>query len=121
MSPRNESMKFSRRRFLTLAAGAVALPAITRAAWADAYPARPVRMIVGFPASNASDIVARLAGQKLSERLGQAFVVENRPGAGGNIGVEAVVTAAPDGYMLLAASASAAINATLYAHLSFNF
>jgi tripartite-type tricarboxylate transporter receptor subunit TctC len=78
-------------------------------------------MIVGFPASNASDIVARLAAQKLSERLGQSFVIENRPGAGGNIGVEAVVTAAPDGYMLLAASTSAAINATLYDHLSFNF
>jgi tripartite-type tricarboxylate transporter receptor subunit TctC len=114
-------MKFSRRRFLTLAASAVALPAVTRAAWADAYPARPVRMVVGFPASNASDIVARLAGQKLSERLGQAFVVENRPGAGGNIGVEFVANATPDGYTLLAGSTSATINATLYEHLNFNF
>jgi tripartite-type tricarboxylate transporter receptor subunit TctC len=78
-------------------------------------------MVVGFPASNASDIVARLAGQKLSERLGQSFIVENRPGAGGNIAVEFVVNAAPDGYTLLAASTSAAINATLYEHLSFNF
>jgi tripartite-type tricarboxylate transporter receptor subunit TctC len=114
-------MRFSRRRFLRLAASAAALPAASPIAWADAYPTRPVRMIVGFPASNASDIVARLAGQKLSERLGQSFVIENRPGAGGNIGVEAVVTATPDGYTLLAASASAAINATLYEHLSFNF
>ncbi|HSZ68372.1 MAG TPA: tripartite tricarboxylate transporter substrate binding protein [Xanthobacteraceae bacterium] len=78
-------------------------------------------MVVGFPASNASDIVARLAGQKLSERLGQSFIVENRPGAGGNIAVEFVVNAGPDGYTLLAASTSAAINATLYEHLSFNF
>jgi tripartite-type tricarboxylate transporter receptor subunit TctC len=114
-------MKNSRRQFLHLAAGAAVLPAISTGARAETYPARPVRMIVGFPASNASDIVARLSAQKLSERLGQSFVVENRPGAGGNIGVEAVVTATPDGYMLLAASASAAINATLYAHLSFNF
>jgi tripartite-type tricarboxylate transporter receptor subunit TctC len=114
-------MKISRRRVLHLAASAVALPAIPPIAWADTYPSRPVRMIVGFPASNASDIVARLAAQKLSERLGQSFVVENRPGAGGNIGVEAVVTATPDGYTLLAASTSAAINATLYEHLSFNF
>jgi tripartite-type tricarboxylate transporter receptor subunit TctC len=108
-------MKISRRRLLHLAAGAAALPAASPIAspmaWADAYPTRPVRMIVGFPASNASDIVARLAAQKLSERLGQSFVIENRPGAGGNIGVEAVVTAAPDGYTLLAASTSAAINA----------
>jgi tripartite-type tricarboxylate transporter receptor subunit TctC len=94
---------------------------MTRAASADAYPARPVRMVVGFPASNASDIVARLAGQKLSERLGQAFIVENRPGAGGNIGVEFVANATPDGYTLLAGSTSATINATLYEHLNFNF
>jgi tripartite-type tricarboxylate transporter receptor subunit TctC len=114
-------MKISRRRLLHLAAGAAALPPASPIAWADAYPTRPVRMIVGFPASNASDIVARLAAQKLSEQLGQSFVIENRPGAGGNIGVEAVVTAAPDGYTLLAASTSAAINATLYEHLSFNF
>ncbi len=114
-------MKFSRRRFVQLAASVSALPSIATMARADAYPTRPVRMVVGFPASNASDIVARLAGQKLSERLGQSFIVENRPGAGGNIGVEFVVNAAPDGYTLLAASTSAAINATLYGHLNFNF
>jgi tripartite-type tricarboxylate transporter receptor subunit TctC len=114
-------MRFHRRRFLHLAASAVALPAVTRRARADAYPTRPVRMVVGFPASNASDIVARLAAQKLSERLGQSFVVENRPGAGGNIGVEFVVNATADGYTLLAGSTSATINATLYEHLNFNF
>ena len=113
--------RFSRRRFLQLAASASALSSIARPARANTYPTRPVRMVVGFPASNASDIVARLAGQKLSERLGQSFIVENRPGAGGNIGVEFVVNAAPDGYTLLAASTSAAINATLYEHLNFNF
>jgi tripartite-type tricarboxylate transporter receptor subunit TctC len=114
-------VRFSRRRFVQLAASASALSSIARPARADSYPTRPVRMVVGFPASNASDIVARLAGQKLSERLGQSFIVENRPGAGGNIAVEFVVNAAPDGYTLLAASTSAAINATLYEHLSFNF
>ena len=114
-------VRFSRRRFVQFAASASALSSIARTARADTYPTRPVRMVVGFPASNASDIVARLAGQKLSERLGQSFIVENRPGAGGNIGVEFVVNAAPDGYTLLAASTSAAINATLYGHLNFNF
>jgi tripartite-type tricarboxylate transporter receptor subunit TctC len=114
-------VRFSRRRFVQLAAGASALSSVATIARADTYPTRPVRMVVGFPASNASDIVARLAGQKLSERLGQSFIVENRPGAGGNIAVEFVVNAAPDGYTLLAASTSAAINATLYEHLSFNF
>jgi tripartite-type tricarboxylate transporter receptor subunit TctC len=118
-------MRISRRRFLDLAAGAVVLPAMLpampRIARSDAYPARPVRMVVGFPASNASDIVARLAAEKLSQRLGQSFVVENRPGAAGNIGVEFVVNATPDGYTLLAASASAAINASLYNDLHFNF
>jgi tripartite-type tricarboxylate transporter receptor subunit TctC len=114
-------MKLPRRRFLHLAAGAAVLPAVSRMAQADTYPSRPVRMIVGFPASNASDIVARLAAQKLSERLGQSFAIENRPGAGGSIGAEAVVNATPDGYTLLGASTSAAINATLYDHLNFNF
>ena len=114
-------VRFSRRRFVQLAASASALSSIARPARADSYPTRPVRMVVGFPASNASDIVARLAGQKLSERLGQSFIVENRPGAGGNIAVEFVVNAGPDGYTLLAASTSAAINATLYENLSFNF
>ena len=113
--------RFSRRRFVQLAASASALSSVARPARANTYPTRPVRMVVGFPASNASDIVARLAGQNLSERLGQSFIVENRPGAGGNIGVEFVVNAAPDGYTLLAASTSAAINATLYGHLNFNF
>jgi tripartite-type tricarboxylate transporter receptor subunit TctC len=114
-------MKFSRRRAVHLAAGALALPAVLRVARADTYPTRPVRMIVGFPASNASDIVGRFAGQALSERLGQSFVIENRPGAGGNIGAEAVVNASPDGYTLLLISPSAAANATLYDHLNFNF
>jgi tripartite-type tricarboxylate transporter receptor subunit TctC len=114
-------VRFSRRRFVQLAAGASALSSVATIARTDTYPTRPVRMVVGFPASNASDIVARLAGQKLSERLGQSFIVENRPGAGGNIAVEFVVNAAPDGYTLLAASTSAAINATLYENLSFNF
>jgi tripartite-type tricarboxylate transporter receptor subunit TctC len=114
-------MRISRRHILRWAAGTAALPAFATTGRADTYPTRPVRMVVGFPASNASDIVARLAAQKLSERLGQSFVVENRPGAGGNIGVEFVVNAAPDGYTLLAASTSAAINATLYAKLNFSF
>ena len=114
-------MKFPRRQFLHLAAGAAALPVVSRSARAQAYPTRPVRVIVGFPASNASDLVARLAGQALSERLGQQFVIENRPGAGGNIGTEVVVNAQPDGYTLLSISPSATINATLYDNLSFNF
>ena len=94
-------MKLPRRQFLHLAAGAAALPAVSRIARAQAYPTRPVRIIVGFPAGGATDIVARLIGQWLSERLGQPFVIENRPGAGGNIGTEAVVRAPPDGYTLL--------------------
>jgi len=97
------------------------LPSAPRFALAEDYPTRPVRVVVGFPASNASDIVARLTGQWLSERLGQAFVTENRPGAGGNIGTEVVVNAAPDGYTLLSVSPSAATNATLYDNLNFNF
>src|SRR5262245_61717736 len=91
-------MKLPRRNFLHLAAGAAALPAISRVARAQAYPARPVRIIVGFPPGGTADIVARLMGQRLSERLGQPFVTENRPGAGGNIGTEAVVRAPADGY-----------------------
>jgi tripartite-type tricarboxylate transporter receptor subunit TctC len=114
-------MKRPRRQFLHLAAGAAALPLVSRVAKAQTYPSRPVRIIVGFPASNASDVVARLAGQVLSERLGQQFVIENRPGAGGNIGTEVVVNASPDGYTLLSISPSAAINATLYDNLNFNF
>jgi tripartite-type tricarboxylate transporter receptor subunit TctC len=110
-----------RRKFLHLAAGAAALPAVTRTTWAQAYPARPVRIIVGFPAGGGVDIVARLIGQWLSERLGQPFVIENRPGAGSNIATEVVVRAPADGYTLLLVHASNAINATLYDKLNFNF
>src|ERR1700686_3568716 len=90
------SMKLPRRRFLHLAAGAAALPALSRVAWAQTYPTRPVRLIVGFAAGGGTDVMARLMGQWLSERLGQPFVIENRPGAGSNTGTEAVVRAAPD-------------------------
>ena len=114
-------MKLPRRTFLHLAAGAAALPAISRFAWAQAYPTRPVRLIVPFGPAGASDITARLIGQWLSERLGQQFVIENRPGAGGNIGTEAVVRAAPDGYTLLYVTTPNAVNATLYDKLNFNF
>src|SRR5438552_2626970 len=93
-------MKLPRRNFLHLAAGAAALPTVSRIARAQAYPSRPVRLIVPFGPAGATDITARLIGQWLSERLGQQFVIENRPGAGGNVGTEAVVRAAPDGYML---------------------
>jgi tripartite-type tricarboxylate transporter receptor subunit TctC len=113
--------KFPRREFLRLATAAAALPAMPRIASAQAYPTRPVRMVVGFPAGNASDIVARLAGQALSERLGQQFIVDNRPGAGGNIGTEVVVRAPADGYTILLASPSTTTNATLYKNLTFNF
>jgi tripartite-type tricarboxylate transporter receptor subunit TctC len=109
------------RQFLHLAAGAVALPALSRIAKAQAYPTRPVRLIVGFPAGGPSDIVARLIGQWLSERLGQPIVIENRPGAGTNIATEAVAKAAPDGYTLLLATSTNAFNATLYDNLNFNF
>jgi tripartite-type tricarboxylate transporter receptor subunit TctC len=114
-------VRLSRRRILRLSAAAAALPAVTRVASAQTYPARPVRIIVGFPAGNASDIVARLIAQKLSDKLGQPFIVENRPGAGGNIGAEFVVNAAPDGYTLLLISPSSTSNATLYDNLNFNF
>ena len=94
-------MKLPRRKFLHLAAGAAALPAVARLAWAQTYPTRPVRIIVPFPAGLATDTIARLMGQSLSERLGQPFVIENRTGAGGNIGTESVVRATPDGHTLL--------------------
>jgi tripartite-type tricarboxylate transporter receptor subunit TctC len=110
-----------RRKFLHLAAGAAALPAVSRIAGAQSYPSRPVRIIVGFPAGGGVDIVARLIGQWLSERLGQPFVIENRPGAGSNIATEVVVRAPADGYTLLLVHASNAINATLYDKLNFNF
>jgi tripartite-type tricarboxylate transporter receptor subunit TctC len=114
-------MKLSRRQFLYLAAGAAALPFVSREVAAQKYPSRPVRIIGGFPPGGTADIVARLMGQWLSERLGQPIVVENRPGAGGNIGAEAAVRAARDGYTLLLAASSNAINATVYDQLSFNF
>jgi tripartite-type tricarboxylate transporter receptor subunit TctC len=114
-------MKLPRRRFLHLAAGGAALPATSRIAWAQTYPTRPVRIIVGFAPAGATDICARLIGQWLSERLNQQFVVENRPGAGSNIATEAVVRAPTDGYTLLLAGAPAAFNATLYDNLNFNF
>jgi tripartite-type tricarboxylate transporter receptor subunit TctC len=114
-------MKLPRRNFLHLAAGAAALPAVSRIARAQAYPSRPVRIIVGFPAGLAADTVARLIAQSLSERLGQQFVIENRPGAASNIAAEAVVRASPDGYSLLKVTQANAINATLYENLGFNF
>jgi tripartite-type tricarboxylate transporter receptor subunit TctC len=115
-------MKPSRRQFLqTAAGGAVALPAVSRIASVQTYPMGPVHLIVGFAAGGPTDIAARLLGQWLSERLGQQFVIENRSGAGSNIGTEAVVRAPPDGYTLLLAGTTNATNATLYDNLNFNF
>ncbi|MGD0025998.1 MAG: tripartite tricarboxylate transporter substrate binding protein [Xanthobacteraceae bacterium] len=114
-------MKLHRRKFLHLAAGAAALPALSGAAWAQSYPTRPLRIIVGFPAGGAPDIIARLLGQSLSERLGQTFVIVNRPGAGTNIATETVVRAAPDGYTVLLVTSPNMINASLYANPGFNF
>jgi tripartite-type tricarboxylate transporter receptor subunit TctC len=114
-------MKFRRRLFLQLAGAAMVAPAGSPVAWAQTYPTRPVRLIVGFAAGGVTDIVARLIGQWLSERLGQQFIVENRTGAATNVATEAVVRAAPDGYTLLVSSAANAINATLYENLNFNF
>ncbi len=114
-------MKLPRRAFLQLAAGAAVLPAMSRIAKAQAYPNKFVRLVVPFPAGGQIDIVGRIIGQWLSERLGQQFIVDNRPGAGGNIGTEAVVRAPTDGYTLLMASATNAISATLYDNLKFNF
>ena len=114
-------MKFPRRTFLHLAVGAAALPAVPRIARAQAYPSRPVRIVVGFPAGGATDIQARLMGQWLSDRLGQQFIIENRAGASGNIGTEAVAKASADGYTLLQVVTPNAINAALYTHLNFDF
>src|ERR1700730_3114627 len=114
-------MKLRRRQFLHLAAGAAALPTVSRFACAQAYPSRPVHLIVPFGPAGATDITARLIGQWLSERLGQQFVIENRPGAGGNIATEAVVKSPPDGYTLLYVTTANASNATLYDKLNFNF
>jgi tripartite-type tricarboxylate transporter receptor subunit TctC len=114
-------MKLPRRRFLHLVAGAAALPTLSHIVKAQAYPSRPARIIVGFAAGGSADIVARIMGQWLSERLGQSFIIENRPGAGGNIATEAVVRAPADGYVLLLVGPFAAINATLYEKLNFNF
>ena len=118
---KNDAMSLARRRFLQLTAGAVALPVVSHIAAAQVYPTRPVRIIVGFASGGTLDIIARLLGQWLSERLGQPFVVENRPGGGGNIGTDAVVRAPPDGYTLLLVGSPNMINATLYEKLNFNF
>jgi len=114
-------MKLPRRQFLRLATCAAVLPSIARHARAQNYPARPVHVVVGFAAGGGVDITARLIGQWLSERLGQSFIIDNRPGAGGNIGTEAVVNASPDGYTLLLATVPNAVNASLYEKLNFNF
>jgi tripartite-type tricarboxylate transporter receptor subunit TctC len=114
-------MKFPRRQFLQLAAAAAVLPAISKDAKAQTYPARPVRLIVGYTPGGSADLTARLMGQWLSERLGQPFVIENRPGGGTNIATEAVVRAPPDGYTFLLAAPANAINAALYDKLNFNF
>ena len=114
-------MKFHRRHFLRLAFGTAAVSPLARAAFADAYPARPVHIVVGFAPGSASDIAARLIAQALSERLGQQFVVDNKPGAGSNIATEFVIRSAPDGYTLFYASPPNAINATLYDNLNYNF
>jgi tripartite-type tricarboxylate transporter receptor subunit TctC len=114
-------MKFPRRRFLHLAAGAAVLPAMSRIASAQVYPTKPVRVIVPVAAGGSNDVTARLIGQWLSEHPGQQFLIENRPGGGSNIGTEVVVRAPADGYTLLLAASTAAINTTLFEKLSFNF
>ena len=114
-------VKFQRRTFVHLAVGAAVLPAISRVAQAQAYPSRPARIVVGFPAGGATDIQARLMGEWLTQRLGQQFIVENKPGASGNIGTESVAKAPADGYTLLQVVTPNAINAALYSNLGFDF
>ena len=114
-------MKFPRRQFLQLAAGAALLPAVSRSAEAQSYPTRPIRLIIGYTPGGSADLTARLMGQWLSERLGQSFVIENRPGGGTNIATEAALRAAPDGYTLLLVAPANAINATLYQQAQFQF
>ena len=114
-------MRLHRRRFLHLAAGTAALSAVSRTAWSQAYPSRPVTLVVTFPAGSSPDIIARLAAQHMSERLGQNVVVENKPGAGGNIATEYVTRATPDGYTLLMPVSTNAVNMALYRNLSFDF
>jgi tripartite-type tricarboxylate transporter receptor subunit TctC len=114
-------MNLPRRKFLHLSAAAAVFSAASHATWSQSYPTRPVRLVSGFPAGGPNDLIARLIGQWLSERLGQQFIIENRPGAGSNIAVEAVVKSPPDGHTLLVVSTPNAINATLYEKLSFNF
>jgi tripartite-type tricarboxylate transporter receptor subunit TctC len=125
VAPRDHEKRLAtqhpRRRILSLAAGIAALPAASRMAWAQAYPARPVRVIVGFPAGGGADITARLIGQRLTERLGRPFIIENRTGANANIATETVVKSRPDGYTLLLAGSYNATNATLYDKLTYNF
>jgi tripartite-type tricarboxylate transporter receptor subunit TctC len=116
-----DTMKIGRRRFLHLTTSAAAMPALSRIARADTYPSRPVHLIVFYSAGGGNDIIARLMGQWLSQRLGQAFIIENRPGGGGNIGTEEVVRAAPDGYTLLLSSTANTVNGTLYDNLNFDF
>jgi tripartite-type tricarboxylate transporter receptor subunit TctC len=120
-SLRVKATKLARRQFLHLAAGSAAIPAVSHIARAQTYPARPVRIIVGFAAGGSTDLYARLMGQRLSERLGQPFIIDNRPGAGSNIGTEVAANAAPDGYTLLMVTNTNAINVTLYDKLNFNF
>ena len=114
-------MKLPRRQFLHLAAGVATLPIASRLSWAQSYPSQPVRVIVGYAPGGGTDIAARLIGQGLTGRLGQPFVIENRPGAGSNIATEVVVNAPPDGYTLLLAGIPNAFNASLFGKLNFNF